>query len=80
MFDGNVQGIFNPKSTELFNLNFQPLEVVSRYRDPQLQVTKNSLNRPNLGQNVSDYRGFEIHFFKFQILLYIRLLKHKKQY
>ena len=25
---------------ELFNLNFQSLEIVSRYRDPQLQVTK----------------------------------------
>ena len=31
----------NPQSTELFNLNFQSLEVVSRYRDPQLQVTEN---------------------------------------
>ena len=26
---------------KFFNLNFQPLEVVSRYRDPQLQVTEN---------------------------------------
>ena len=25
---------------KLFNLNFHPLEVVSRYRDPQLQVGK----------------------------------------
>ena len=34
----------NPWSTVLFNLNFQPLEVVSRYRDThdtQLQVTEN---------------------------------------
>ena len=31
----------NPKSTELNNLNFHPLEVVSRYRDPQLQVGEN---------------------------------------
>ena len=30
----------NPESSELINLNFQPLEVVSRYRDPQLQFTK----------------------------------------
>ena len=29
------------KSTEPINLNFQPLEVVSCYRDPQPQVTKN---------------------------------------
>ena len=27
--------------TELFNLNFQSLEVVSRHRDTQLQVTEN---------------------------------------
>ena len=27
--------------TELFNLNFQSIEVVSRYRDTQLQVTAN---------------------------------------
>ena len=31
----------NPQSTEPRNLYFQPLEVVYRYRDPQLQVTKN---------------------------------------
>ena len=31
----------NPLNTELFNLNFQSLEVVSRYRDTQLQVTEN---------------------------------------
>ena len=30
----------NPWSTKKFNLNFQSLEVVSRYRDPQLQVTE----------------------------------------
>ena len=27
--------------SESYNLNFYPLEVVSRYRDPQLQVGKN---------------------------------------
>ena len=31
----------NPYNTELFNLNFHSLEVVSRYRDPQVQVTEN---------------------------------------
>ena len=29
------------KCTELFNSNFQSLEVMSRYRDTQLQVTEN---------------------------------------
>ena len=36
-----LHSLFNPWSTEQRNLNFQPLEVVHRYRDPQLQVTKN---------------------------------------
>ena len=31
----------NPLTATLFNLNFYPLEVVSRWRDPQLQVGKN---------------------------------------
>ena len=30
----------NPWSTELVNLNFQSLEVLSRYRDQQLQVSE----------------------------------------
>ena len=35
----------NPYSTELFNLNFRSLEAVSRYRDPQLQVTENHMHK-----------------------------------
>ena len=31
----------NPLTAKLFNLNFHPLEVVSRRRDPQLQVSEN---------------------------------------
>ena len=31
----------NPLPTKLFNENFHPLEVVSRWRDPQLQVSEN---------------------------------------
>ena len=31
----------NPLIAKLFNLNFHPLEVVSRWRDPQLQVSEN---------------------------------------
>ena len=31
----------NPLTAKLFNLNFHPLEVVSRWRDPQLQVSEN---------------------------------------
>ena len=32
---------FNPYPAKLVYLNFQPLEVVSRYRDPQHQVIEN---------------------------------------
>ena len=35
---------FNPRPAKLIYLNFHPLEVVSRYRDPQLQVDENYLN------------------------------------
>ena len=31
----------NPLSSEMLNLNFQSLEVVSRYRDTHIQVTEN---------------------------------------
>ena len=30
-----------PLATKLFNWNFHPIEVVSRWRDPQLQVIEN---------------------------------------
>ena len=33
--------IINPYSTELFDLNFQSLKVVSHYRETRLQVTEN---------------------------------------
>ena len=33
----------NPQSFKQNNYNFQPLEVVSCYRDPQLQVAENYL-------------------------------------
>ena len=36
------------ESSDLIYFNFQPFEVVSRYRDPQLQVS----NLLNLGLNV----------------------------
>ena len=36
----------------LNNLNFDPLEVVSRYRDPQLQVGRNYSYVFNLGPNI----------------------------
>ena len=32
---------FNPLAAKLFNWNFHQLKVVSRLRDPQLQVSEN---------------------------------------
>ena len=48
---------------------FQQLEAVSRYRDPQLQVTKNKFNLQNLGWNVYDYYRFETYLI-FKTWLY----------
>ena len=38
-----IQTMVFLKKVILDNLNFHPLEVVSRYRDPQLQVGENYL-------------------------------------
>ena len=40
--DQVIVTILNPLTANLFKLNFHPLEVVSRLRDPQLQVSENS--------------------------------------
>ena len=45
----------NPLTAKLFNLNFHPLEVVSRRRDPQLQVS----------ENYSDLTKWRSTFFKY---------------
>ena len=41
-----------PYPAKLIYLNFQPLEVVSRYRDPQLQVVENYTYLFNLRPNM----------------------------
>ena len=41
VFYGSIRARLNPITARLFNLNFHPLEVVSRGRDPQLQVSEN---------------------------------------
>ena len=52
----------NPKSDKSNNLNFQPLEVVSRYRDPQLQVAENYADLLNLRPNICEYWCLNPHF------------------
>ena len=43
---------FNPYPAKLNYLNFQPLEVVPRYRDAQLQVSENYSYLFNLTPNI----------------------------
>ena len=42
----------NPYPAKLIYLNFYPREVVSRYRDPQLQVAENYTYMFNLSTNI----------------------------
>ena len=59
----------NPWITELFNLYFQQLEVVSHYRDTQLQVTENICYLCNLSPNI--YQCFKIEriFYSDQLVI-----------
>ena len=41
MVVGSHHIIINPYPAMSIHLNFQPLEVVSRYRDPQPEVVEN---------------------------------------
>ena len=50
--------MFNLLTAKLFNLNFHPLEVVSRRRDPQLRV----------GEKYSDLPKWRSTLFKSHIL------------
>ena len=45
----------NLSEAKIHNLNFQPLEVVSRYRDPQHQVVENYSYLFNLRPTVCKY-------------------------
>ena len=46
------EGLSNPHAAKSTYLNFHPLEVVSRYRDPQLQVAQNYFYLFNLSTNI----------------------------
>ena len=49
----------NPLTAKLFNFNFHSREVVSRWRDPQLQVS----------ENYSDLTKWRSTFFEFYWLI-----------
>ena len=51
----------NPQSDKLNNLIFHPLEVVSRYRDPQLQVGENYSHLFHLRPNICKFRLLNKH-------------------
>ena len=58
---------FNPLAAKLIIWNFHPLEVVSRWRDPQLQVS----------ENYSDFTKCRLTIFKFllsYVTLYLQLV------
>ena len=52
----------SPDPAQIINLNFQPLELVSRYRDAQLQVTENYWYLFNLTSNSCKYWCLSSHF------------------
>ena len=56
------QSDFNPYPTKLIYLNFQPLEVVSRYRDPQPEVAENYSYLFNLRLSIYKYWCLNSHF------------------
>ena len=49
---------FNPLTAKLIDLNFHPLEVVSRWRDPQPEVRKIIQIWQNGGQLFSNVAGW----------------------
>ena len=54
--------IVNSGLKGLIYLNFHPLEVVSRYRDPQLQVGENYSYLFNLSTNICRSGCLDAHF------------------
>ena len=53
---------FNPLTAKLFNLNFHPLEVVSHWRDPQIQVSENYSDLTKWRSTLFKYCWLMSHF------------------
>ena len=60
--EGFVWTVINPLTAKLFSLNFHPLEVVLRWRDPQLQVSENCSDLTKWRSTVFKYCWFMSHF------------------
>ena len=52
----------NPLTAKLLNLNFHPLEIVSRWRDPQLQVSENYADLTKWRSTLFKYCWLMSHF------------------
>ena len=72
--------LFNPLTAKLFNLNFHPLEVVSRCRDPQLQVSENYSDltkwRPTIFKSCWLMSDFIFTIFKMYLIISIYMLPY----
>ena len=55
--------IINPLHAELSDVNFHPLEVVFRYRDPQLQVAENYSYLSHLRPKIDNCYWLNIHLY-----------------
>ena len=53
----------NPLTAKLLNLNFHPLEVVSRWRDLQLQVSENYSVLKKMEVNSSQILLVDVTFY-----------------
>ena len=71
--------VFNHLTAKLFNLNFHPLEVVSRWRDPQLQVSENYSDLTKWGSTLFKSCWLMSHFiFIIFNVVFNVLIKNKK--
>ena len=68
----------NPLTAKLFNWNFHPLEVVSRWRDPQLQVSENYSVSTKWSLIVFKYCWLMSHFIFNMVLVVLNVLIKNK--
>ena len=59
---------FNPLTDKLFNWNFYPLQVVSRWRDPQLQVSENYSRFDKMEVNDFEILLVDVTFYLWYVL------------
>ena len=54
-----ICNLSNPATAKLRKITFHPLEVVSRYRDPQREVDENYITVKKTKQNKIEHNGTE---------------------